>query len=85
MLAMRRLWTVLAGASFGAILARTILDWLLGLEGTWVDVAIPVAAALGGYLSIGEARRIKPMDPSERRDTILGWERSPEASRPLRA
>jgi len=45
MLAMRRLWTVLAGASFGAILARTFLDWLLGLEGTWVDVAIPPSSA----------------------------------------
>jgi len=85
MLAMRRLWTVLAGASFGAILARTILDWLLGLEGTWVDVAIPVAAALGGYLSIGEARRIKPMDRRSDGTPSSAGERSPEASRPLRA
>ena len=73
MLAMRRLWTVLVGASLGAFLARAILDWLLGLEGTWVAAAILVAAAFGGYLSIGEARNVKPMDPSERRDTILGW------------
>jgi|SRR5215207_46344 len=73
MLALRKLWTVLVGAWVGAFLARALLGWALDLEGPLVAVAILVAAAVGGLLSIGEARQLKPMGAGERRDTILGW------------
>jgi NhaP-type Na+/H+ or K+/H+ antiporter len=73
MLALRKVWTVLVGAWAGAVLARISLDWLLGLDGRWVDVAILLAAVLGGALSVREARQVEPMDRAERRDTILGW------------
>lgn len=73
MLALQKLWTVLAGACGGALLARVTLDWLLGLDGDRLAVAIVAAAVLGAFLSIGDARQITPMDPSGRRDAILGW------------
>jgi hypothetical protein len=73
MLALRKLWTVIVGAWVAAFLAGGLLDWILGLQGTWVAVAVLLAGVLGGFLSIGEARRVEPMDPAERRDTILGW------------
>jgi hypothetical protein len=72
-LAVRRLWTVLVGAWSAAILARALLDWVLGLEGAGVAAGILAATALGGAASLGTARQLQPMDPSERRDTILGW------------
>jgi hypothetical protein len=73
MLALRRLWTVLVGAWVAAILARAVLDWILGLEGAGVLAVVLAAAALGGRASIGAAREVQPMKPKERRDAILGW------------
>ena len=73
MLALRKLWTVLVGAWAGAFAARALLVWALDLEGPLVAAATLLAAALGGWLSIGEARQVKPMEPAERRDAILGW------------
>jgi hypothetical protein len=73
MLALRKLWTVLVGAWAAAILARAVLDWILGMEGAGVFAVVLAAAALGGLASLGAAREVRPMDPGERRDTILGW------------
>lgn len=64
---------MLVGAWGGAFLAGAVLNWLLGLEGDGVRVAVLVAALLGGAASISDARRLQPMPPSERRDAILGW------------
>jgi hypothetical protein len=33
-LTLRRVWAVLVGVWFGALLARALLHWVLGLEGT---------------------------------------------------
>jgi hypothetical protein len=73
MLAVRKLWTILVAAWAGAFLARAVLDWVLGQEGTWVAVAIVAAAVLGGLAGVSEAKGVEPLDPAERRDTILGW------------
>ena len=73
MLQLRRLWAVLVGAWVAAWGARILLDWILGLEGTWVLIAIIAAAVLGGVAAIGEAKKIEPMPEPERRDAILGW------------
>jgi hypothetical protein len=73
MLALRKLWTVLVGAWVAAILARAVLDWILGLEGAGVFVVVLAATALGGLMSLRAARQVQPMDPEERRDSILGW------------
>jgi hypothetical protein len=73
MLALRKLWTVLAGAWAAAIVARAVLDWILGLQGAGVSAGILAAAALGGLMSLGPARQVQPMDAGERRDSILGW------------
>jgi hypothetical protein len=72
-LALRRIWTVLVGVWFGAFLARALLHWVLGLEGTWVRVAVLAAGLVSGILSIGEARGLSPMPPGERGATIIGW------------
>jgi hypothetical protein len=72
-LAVRKVWTVLVGAWSAAILARAILDWALGLDGAGVFAAILAGSALGALASVGAARRLEPMDPEERRDSILGW------------
>ena len=91
MLALRKLWTVLVGAWAAAFAARAILNWILGLEDTWVAAAILVAAALGGWASLGEARDLRPMEPEERRDRLCraaasgtGPARAPAAARPPR-
>lgn len=73
MLALRKLWTILLGAWVAEFIAVAVLDWMLGLEGTWVLVVILIAAAVGGFAGIREARQVQPMAPDERRDTILGW------------
>jgi hypothetical protein len=64
---------VLLGAWVGAWVARAIADWVLELDDVWVAVAVLVAASLGGLAALGDARKLTPMDPQERRDTILGW------------
>jgi hypothetical protein len=73
MLILRRLATVLLGAWMGGTAARALLEWALGLRGTWVLVAILVATVLGGLASLDAARKVEPMAPGERRDAILGW------------
>jgi hypothetical protein len=73
MLALRRLWTVIVGAWVAAILARAVLGWILGLEGAGVFAVVLAATAVGGLMSLGAARQVQPMDPDERRDSILGW------------
>jgi hypothetical protein len=73
MLALRKLWAVLVGAWVAAILARAIAGWILGFEGAGLFAVILAAAALGGLTSLGAARQVRPMDPGERRDSIVGW------------
>jgi hypothetical protein len=73
MLTLRKVWTVLVGAWVSAWVARALFDWLLGLEGAWLLGLVLAATALGGVASLVEARRVRPIDPAERRDSILGW------------
>jgi len=73
MLVLRRLWLVLVGACSAAALTHTVLDWVLGLEGGWVDVVVLLAASLGAVLSIPDARRLEWSSAQEQRDLLLGW------------
>jgi len=73
MLALRRLGTVLIGAWGGALFARLLLDWILGLDDVWVALGVVAGALTGGALALGEARSLRLMEPQERRDAILGW------------
>ncbi len=73
MLTLRRIAAVLVGAWVGAGLVRALLDWVLGLEGPGVVAAVLAGAVLGGVGAIGEARRLEPWPPDERRDAIIGW------------
>jgi hypothetical protein len=73
MLGARRVWVVLVGAWVGAFLGRALFEWLLGLDEPWRAIGILGAAAAGGLLSLGEAHRLGPMPPHERRDAVLGW------------
>lgn len=64
---------VLAGALAAATIVRAVLDWILGLEGPGVGVAVIVAAVLGGVASLGDARALRPLSDAERRDALLCW------------
>ena len=64
---------MLAGVWGGAWITGAVLHRVLGLEGTWVAVAIVAGGLLGGIASLGEARTLRPYSPDERRDAILGW------------
>jgi hypothetical protein len=70
---LRKVWTVVVGAWVAAFTTQAVLDWLLGFDGPWVAAAVVVAAVLGGAAGLGEARALRPLDPDERRDTVLGW------------
>jgi hypothetical protein len=77
MLALRKLWTVLVGAWAAAFAARAVLNWILGLDDTWVAAAILVAALLGAWASLGAARDLG-------RASGTGPARAPAAARPPR-
>jgi hypothetical protein len=69
----RRVFTILFGAWIASWTMRALLDWILGFEGTWVDLAIVAAALAGGALSIPAARELEPWSASAERDALLGW------------
>jgi hypothetical protein len=73
MLALRKVGKVLLGAWSLAFLAKVIFDWLLGLEGWALTAPVLIAAAVGGLLGFSDAREVEPMEPADKRDTILGW------------
>jgi hypothetical protein len=56
-----------------AVITRLLLDWILGLEGPLVALAVASMAALGAIAALGDARTLKPMDARERRDAYVGW------------
>ena len=67
------MWTVAVSAWAAAMTTRIGLDWLLGLEGAWVDAAVIATALLGALVGAGDARSLPPMDPKAQRDTLVGW------------
>ena len=69
----RRVWEVLVGAWIGAWLTRALLDWVLGQEGTWVEVSIAAAGLVGAVLAIPTARGVEPWPERTQRDALLGW------------
>jgi hypothetical protein len=73
MLWVRRAWEVLVGVSAGLWTARIVVDWLLGVDGTWLWVATVALGLAGAAVGIGVARDLKPYPPAEQRDAILGW------------
>jgi hypothetical protein len=69
----RRIWTVFVGMWVGAWFARALFDWVLGIDGTWLLVAMVVAAAIGARAGWEEAKGLEPLTLWERRDAFLGW------------
>ena len=66
------MWTVAVTAWAAAMTTRIVLDWLLGLEGAWVDAAVVGAALLGALVGAGDARTLPPLDPKAQRDALVG-------------
>ena len=73
MLLARKVLAVLIGAWAFAGLAKIVFDLLLGIDDTALLVIILAAALLGAVGGMAEASGLEPMEPGERRDTILGW------------
>lgn len=62
---------IAAGWAAG-IVARLATSWV-GPDEPWATVVV-VAAVLGGAaMGVDAARRVEPLAPRERRDTVLGW------------
>ena len=70
---LRKLWTVFVGMWVGAWFARALFDWVLGIEGTWLVVAMVIAAAVGAAGGYEEAKDLEPLTLWDRRDAFLGW------------
>ena len=56
MLAVRRVWFVLAGAWVGAFLGRALFEWLLDVEEPWRGIGILAVTAIA-------LRRVPPARP----------------------
>src|SRR4051812_14831308 len=69
----RRVFTVLVGAWIASWIMRALLDWILGLEGTGVDLAVVAAALAGAVLSLPAARELEPWSAAASRDALLGF------------
>ena len=63
---------VLTGLCAGWV-ARAILDWILGVEGTVLQVGVIVAIVFGAAAGLIEARDLERYEAGERRDAIVGW------------
>lgn len=72
-LKLRRVAVAIAGAWIAALSARVVFGDLVGLDG-WVLGGLLIACALIG-LGAGaiEARELRPMAPTEKRNSVLGW------------
>ena len=70
---LRQLGTVTISALGLAWLTRAILDWVLGVEGTALQVAVIAALVIGAAVGVAEARGLEPFDREEQRERSLGW------------
>jgi hypothetical protein len=73
MLLLRKVGIVVFYAWGAAWTARAVFDWLLGLDGVALAVPSVVVTAAGAVAGFSEARDLGPMNPSDRRDVILGF------------
>ncbi len=64
---------MLVGAWLASWLAAAVFGWILDLDRTIVVVISIAAAALGGLLSLDEARSVEPWTAWDARDAYLGW------------